>query len=265
MFGRRNKPDGFEWHRYIRTTVRLRREQRRERVLEARRAAAQQASAAGVALAQGSRAAGAAAVTGARAGLGVLGLAAQAVGNFIATVALLAGRKLAILAQPVIAALARPNVGGPIALAGAIALGSGIGRDRSAGLDGATLITLGIGFVLLLAALPLFSGLTGIRMPNLPALGISPRIAGIAAAIAVAAGGIVWFASGTKTNLASLTGQLPLVGGAKPLQGRAEALGGDLLRVAGTIVRLAGIEAPERHQTCGAGGRRYPCGAAAQA
>src|SRR5688572_1024989 len=117
MLGRRSKPDGFEWHRYIRTTVRLRREQRRERVLEARRAAAQQASAAGVALAQGSRAAGAAALTGARAGFGVAGLAAQAVWNFIATVAVLAGRKLAILAQPVIAALARPNVGGPIALA----------------------------------------------------------------------------------------------------------------------------------------------------
>jgi hypothetical protein len=73
MFGRRMKPDGFEWHKYIRTTVRLRREQRRERVLEARRAAGQQASAAGAALAQGSRAAGAAAWDGARAGLGVAG------------------------------------------------------------------------------------------------------------------------------------------------------------------------------------------------
>ncbi len=265
MLGRRNKPDGFEWHKYIRTTIRLRREQRRERVLEARRAAAQQASAAGVALAQGSRAAGAAALTGARAGFGVLGLAAQAVGSFVAAAAVLAGQKLAILAQPLIAALARPNIGGPIALAGAIALGSGIGRYRGAGMDGETLVTLGIGIVLLIAALPLLSSLTGIRMPNLPALGISPRIAGIAAAIVIAGGGIAWLASGTKTNLASLTSQLPLVGGAKPLQGRAEALSGDLLRVAGTTVRLAGIEAPERQQTCGAGGRRYQCGAAAQA
>ena len=185
--------------------------------------------------------------------------------SFVAAAAVLAGQKLAILAQPLIAALARPNIGGPIALAGAIALGSGIGRYRGAGIDGETLITLGIGIVLLIAALPLLSSLTGIRMPNLPALGISPRIAGIAAAIVVAAAGVAWFASGTKTNLASLTGQLPLVGGAKPLQGRAEALSGDLLRVAGTTVRLAGIEAPERQQTCGAGGRRYQCGAAAQA
>ncbi len=268
MFGRRNKPDGFEWHKYIRTTVRLRREQRRERVLDARRAAAQQASAAGAALAQGSRAAGAAARDGARAGLGVAGLAAQAVWTVIAAASVLAGRKLAILAQPLIAALARPNIGGPIALAGAIALGSGIGRYRGTGLDGEALITLGIGVALLVAALPLLSSLTGIRMPRLPSLaglGISPRIAGIAVAIAAIAGGVAWFASGAKTNLAGIASQLPLVGGAKPLQGRAEALGGDLVRVAGTTVRLAGIEAPERQQTCGAGGRRQPCGAAAQA
>ena len=268
MFGRRNKPDGFEWHKYIRTTVRLKREQRRERVLEARRVAGQQASAAGTALAQGSRAAGAAAWGGARAGLGAAGLAAQAVWSVIAAASVLAGQKLAILARPLIAALARPNIGGPIALAGAIALGSGIGRTRGAGLDGEALITLGIGVALLIAALPLLSSLTGIRMPRLPrlaALGISPRTAGIAAAIAIVAGGVAWFASGARTNLAGIAGQLPLVGGAKPLQGRAEALSGDLVRVAGTTVRLAGIEAPERQQICGAGGRRYPCGAAAQA
>src|SRR6185436_3185972 len=250
MFGRRNKPDGFEWHKYIRTTVRLRREQRRERVLEARRAAGQQANAAGTALVQGSRAAGAAAWGGARAGLGAVGLAAQAVWAVIATVSVLAGQRLAILLRPLIAALARPNIGGPIALAGAIALGSGIGRYRGTGLDGEALITPGIGMP---------------RLPGFAALGISPRTAGIAAAIAVIAGGAAWFASGTKTNLAGLTGQLPLIGGAKPLQGRAEALGGDLVRVAGTTVRLAGIEAPERQQVCGAGGRRYQCGAAAQA
>jgi endonuclease YncB( thermonuclease family) len=265
MFGRRNKPDGFEWHKYIRTTVRLRREQRRERVREARHAAAQQANAAGVALAQGSRAAGAAAWTGARAGFGVAGLAAQAVWNLIAAVLIFAGQRLAVLARPLIAALARPNIGGPIALAGAIALGSGIGRYRGTGLDGEAAITLGIGIILLIAALPLLSSLTGIRLPSLAALGITPRIAGIAVAVVAVAGGVAWFASGTKSNLAGLAGQLPLVGGAKPLQGRAEAVSGDLMRVAGTTVRLAGIEAPERQQTCGAGGRRYQCGAAAQA
>ena len=265
MFGRRNKPDGFEWHKYIRTTIRLKREQRRERVLEARRAAAQQASAAGVALAQGSRAAGAAAWDGARAGLGVAGLVAQAVWGLVATACMLAGQKLTVLAQPIIAALARPNIGGPIALAGAIALGSGIGRYRGTGLDGEASITLGIGVALLMAALPLLSSLTGIRMPSLAALGISPRAAGIAVAIAVIGGGVAWLAGGAQTKLAGIASRLPLIGGDKPLQGRAEALSGDLVRVTGTTVRLAGIEAPEHQQICSVGSRRYPCGAAAQA
>ena len=119
--------------------------------------------------------------------------------------------------------------------------------------------------VLLIAALPLLSSLTGIRLPRLSALGISPRVGFIAVAAAIAIGGVAWVANGGKTNLAGISSQLPLVGGSKPLQGRAEAVGGDLLRVAGTTVRLAGIEAPERQQTCGTGSRRYRCGAAAQA
>ena len=80
----------------------------------------------------------------------------------------------------------------------------------------------------------------------------------------MAAVGLAWFASSGKSGLPGIPAQLPLIGGSKPLEGRAEAVGGDLVRVAGTTVRLAGIEAPERQQTCGAGNRRYSCGAAAQ-
>ena len=40
MFSRRKNEEGFEWHKYVRTTIRFRREQRRQRVQEARRAAA---------------------------------------------------------------------------------------------------------------------------------------------------------------------------------------------------------------------------------
>src|SRR5581483_829393 len=135
MFGRRKSSDGFEWHKYVRTTIKLRREQRRQRILEARRAAAQQAGQAGVALAAGSRAAGAAAVDGARAGLGVAALAAQGLWNALDTVSTLAWEKLVVMARPAAAALERPNIGGPVALAGAIALGIGIGRYRGGSLD----------------------------------------------------------------------------------------------------------------------------------
>ena len=263
MFGRRKKSDGFEWHRYIPTVVRRRREARHQRVLEARRAAAQQMSVAGSALAAGSVAAGAAARDGARAGLGAAGLAAQSIWSAFGAACLVLGRALATALQPLVHALARPNIGGPIALAGAIALGSGIGRYRGTGLDREAAITLAIGIALLIASLPLVSALTGFRLPR-----VSVRSAAAAMTIAALVGGAAWYATGGTTNLTGITGsitsQLPIVGGKKPLQGRAEALGGDLMRVAGTTVRLAGIEAPERRQTCGTGSRRFRCGAAAE-
>ena len=276
MFGRRKSDEGFEWHKYVRTTIKLKREQRRQRIVDARRAAVQQAGEAGVALAAGSRAAGAAAVDGARVGLGLAGLLAQALWNIVVTVAVItwhhlstasaiAGRKLAVLLQPVIAALERPNVGGPMAIAGAIALALGIGRYSGAGPDREAAAALAIGASLLMAALPFLSNLTGIGLPRLPRLGISPGAAFIAVGAAVVVAGVVWMARGGATNIASLASQLPLIGASKPVQGRAEAIAGDLVRVGGTTMRLAGIEAPERQQTCGTGGKRYRCGAAAQA
>jgi endonuclease YncB( thermonuclease family) len=273
MFGRPKKPDGFEWHKYIRTSIRLRRERRRERVLDARRAAAEQAHAAGAALAQGSRAAGAALAQGSRAagaaawagalsGLGAAWLAAQAAGGLAWSAALAAGRRLAISAQPLTAWLARPNIGGPIALAGAIALGTGIGSARGTGLDGEALITLTIGAVLLAASLPLLSSLIGLRMPSLTRLGVSPRTALTGVAVAAIAMALGWVATGGRAPLADLAGAKSAQG---PLQGRAEALAGDLLRVGGTTLRLAGIEAPERQQACGTPNRRSRCAAAARA
>ena len=263
MFGRRKKSDGFEWHRYVPTVIRQRREARHERMLEARRAAAQQMSAAGSALAAGSLAAGAAARDGARAGLGAAGLAAQTLWGVFVDLVLLLGRTLVAAAWPLIEVLARPNIGGPVAFAGAIVLGVGIGRYRGAGLDREAAITLGIGIALLIASLPLVAALTGFRLPR-----VSLRATAAAVTVAALIGGAAWLATGGSTNVTGLTGsitsQLPIVGAKKPLQGRAEALAGDLMRVAGTTVRLAGIEAPERDQTCGTGNRRIRCGAAAE-
>jgi endonuclease YncB( thermonuclease family) len=264
MFARRKSPEGFEWHKHVRTTIKLRREQRHLKMVEARRAAADQVGAAGSALLAGSKAAGSAARNGALAGLGAAGLAAQRLWQLAVALAGAAGRELAVWARPVGAVLARPNVGGPIALAGAIALGSGIGRYRGAGLDTEAMLTLGIGTALLLAALPLLGGMTGLRLPRLPALGITPRIGLAAIAAGAAVAGVAWFAN-SNTSLTSIASQLPLVGSAKPLEGRAQAVGGDRLRIGSTTVRLAGIEAPERQQRCGDGKRAWRCGAAAEA
>lgn len=266
MFGRRKKSDGFEWHQYIRTAVRQRREQRRQRVVDARRTAAQQVGAAGAALAAGSRAAGVAAKEGARAGLGAAGLAAQSAATIGAVVAGAAWRRSidasGRLLRPVIAALAKPNIGGPILLASAIALGAGIGRYRGTGLDQETTVTFVIGAALLLAALPAVLEMTGLRMPR---LAIPPR-AGLAAAVVALVAGGAWLMSGSGFTFGRITGLLAsAVGGSKPLEGRAEAISGDLMRVGNTTVRLAGIEAPEDQQMCGTGNRRFRCAAEARA
>ena len=46
LFGRKNR-DGFDWHKYVRTTIKLRRDQRRARIEEIGRVAAGHARAAG--------------------------------------------------------------------------------------------------------------------------------------------------------------------------------------------------------------------------
>jgi endonuclease YncB( thermonuclease family) len=275
MFGRRNKSDGFEWHRYVPTVIRQRREARHQRMLDARRAAAQQMSAAGSALAAGSVAAGAAARDGARAGLGATGLALQTLWGVLIDLCLLLaraivagifllGRAIATAAEPIIQALAQPMVGAVVALAAAVAVGFSAGRYRVVGLDREATIALGLTVILLIASLPLLSTITGLRFPR-----ISGRTAAAGLAVAaLAAGGAAWYAGGSKVNLTGITGsitsQLPIIGDKKSVQGRADAMGGDVMRVGATTVRLAGIEAPERQQTCGTGNRRYRCGAAAE-
>jgi endonuclease YncB( thermonuclease family) len=253
---RRKKPDGgFEWHEYIRTTIKVRRDARRQRVKDARRAAGQQMQAAGVALAAGSRAAGGAAVQSARAGAGALSLAVQ--GLWTASVLVIR----AIL-RPIARLVARPHIGGPLAFAGAIALGFGIGRARAVGLDREAGVMLLIGAVLMLCLLPMLERRLSWRPPLLVR-----RMAGWAAGLAVLVAGTVWLAGASGIaglgQLASIN-RWPLVGG-QTVRGAAYAEGGDRLRVANTLVRLSGIEAPDAAQHCSKAGRAWRCGAAAEA
>jgi endonuclease YncB( thermonuclease family) len=252
MFAWRKKPDrGFEWHKYIRTTIKLRRDARRQRIADARRAAGQQMQAAGVALAVGSRAAGGAARDGARAGLGALGLALQAIWSLLVYV-------LRTLTRIVVGAVSRPNIGIPVALAGAIALGAGIGRWRILGLDREAVATLVIGLVSMASLLAVLARLKAWSLPPWAARGI----ASVVAVSLIGAG--AWYAGGSGLgSLASLAANLPLIGG-KSINGRAQATGADSLRVGGVAVRLAGIEAPESEQRCGGGGSRWRCGAVAE-
>ena len=253
MFAWRKKSDrGFEWHKYIRTTIKVRRDARRQRIGDARRAAGQQMQQAGVALAAGSRAAGGAARDGVRAGAGAFGLALQAVWSFLVYA-------LRLLARPIVEAVARPNIGVPVALIGAVALGAGIGRCRVLGLDREAVATLIVGVVLLASLLPIVARLTTWRPPRLSAAGVAMLLA-----LVVLAGGTAWYAGGgTLGRFASLA-NLPLVGSGKALTGRAYATGADSLRIGGVAVKLSGIEAPESEQRCGAGANRWRCSAVAE-
>jgi endonuclease YncB( thermonuclease family) len=269
MFARRKNQDGFEWHRYVRTAVKHRRELRRQRVLQARQAAASQVGVAGKALVAGSRAAGAAARDGARAGFWATGLLVQGLWHFLLVAVAAAAETLAALARPVFAALARPHIGTPVALAGAISLGLGVGRYRVTGLDGEAALTLSIGVALLLVVLPMFASMTGLSLPKLRPLGATARITTVAVATALLAAALVWRGGVTLAGLKGLGSHLPLPvalpSSSGSVKGRGEAISGDRLRIGRTVVRLAGVEAPDRQQRCGAVGRSWRCGTAAQA
>ncbi len=255
MFTWRKKPDGFEWHEYIRTTILVRRKARRQKVVDARRAAGQQMQAAGVALAAGSRAAGGAAWQGALAGTGALALGIQAGWAFL--VHLLRG-----IVRPVANLVARPYIGGPLGLVGAVALGAGIGRTRVAGLDEEGVVTLVVGAVLMASLLPMLARTVAWRPPHLPKA-LRTALAAVAALTALIAGA-AWLVNGPGPGvLASAVGSLPLIGG-KSVKARAYATGADTLRVGRTLVRLAGIEAHESEQRCGRGANRWRCSGVAE-
>ena len=255
MFTWRKKPDGFEWHEYIRTTILVRRKARRQKAVDARRAAGEQMQAAGVALVAGSRAAGGAAWQGARAGTWGLVLALQAAWAFLVHLAKLILRPIADL-------VARPHIGIPLGLAGAVVLGAGIGRARIVGLDGEAALTLLGGAVLMASLLPMLARAIAWRPPPLPGP-VKTALAAVAALAALAAGAH-WVTTGPGSGvLASAMSSLPLIGG-KSVKGRAYATGADTLRIGGTPVRLAGIEAHESEQRCGRGSNRWRCSSVAE-
>jgi endonuclease YncB( thermonuclease family) len=252
MFTWRKKSDGFEWHKYIRTTIKVRRDARRQRVVDARRAAGQQMQAAGVALVAGSRAAGGAMHQGARAGAGALGLALQAGWAFFL-------HAIGSIVRRIAAAVAPPLIGVPVGLVGGILLGAGIGRWRGLGPDREAVVTLVIGVVLMASLLPVLGRAIAWRPPTLPA-----RVTAMLAGLALLVTGAAWIGNGGGLGRLAVLSNLPLIGGSRSLHGYAYAVGSDTLRIGGTVLRLTGIDTPEAEQRCGKAGRSWRCGAAAE-
>jgi len=276
MFRWKKRDDGFEWHQYVRTTIKLRREARREKAQKL-----------GEQVADGARAAGAAADVLAKNSARRLGDAARAAvvgfGRSAATAMGFAGLGLGSMAglarraaAPTMDVLGRPGIGGPLTFIGLIATIAGIARAflGPKGLDFEAMTAIGIGAVLLLFgfAPALWLGHTGMPkrmlapitdLPSRPWLvaacaGIVMLVIGIGLTVAPSAvptAALPQFASFQTFSLAST----------ETVSGRAHVIAADTLRIGRHRIRLSGIEVPDPNQRClrsGArsGGRTWACG-----
>lgn len=276
MFRRKKRDEGFEWHQYVRTTIKLRREARREKAQKL-----------GEQVAGGARAAGAAADELAKSSARRLGDAARAavtrLGQSSAAALGLAGLGLGSLASvcqraatPTLDLLGRPGVGGPLTFVGLIAAVAGAAKALmgTRGFDFEAAAAIGIGFVLLLlgigpalwlghAALPkrVVAPITG--LPSRPWLaaacaGIALLVVGIGVAAVPSSVPRVKFPQVASFETFSLAR-------AETVSGRAQVLAADTLRIGKRKVRLKGIEVPDPNQRClrsgaRAGGRSWACG-----
>ena len=286
MFRWGRKTDGFDWHRHIRTTIKLRREDRRARIVEAGEVAVDGLRYAGrVGATVGSSGATSiwnATLTGIQVVIRMVTSGAQAMARDLRQSVNLSNFSLrgafnAWNSRGRSSALA-PVIGA----AGLVALHAAFARTAS----GAPvpkpeqMIALIIALICSVAAIAPFAGsLVGagriealrswlpMRAPAaLQMIAKSIPIEGRKAAIAATVGVLMlgaYLLSGVGLVTAGLSTFRPF--STPPLEGRAVVLGGDMIRVGTTTVRLSGIDAPEADQRCGGDGKKtWACGEAAR-
>lgn len=268
MFGWRKKKDGFVWNEYIRTTVLLRREQRRQKVEDVRDAAIdgiKNAGRHGVALSiAGASAAGRGVGSG-------LSLAIAAVYDWVSVATRASwlwicdrsgpfGFAVASGFRRTVEAVSAPQLAMPLLVVGAICGASAGTRWGEHGFDRHTVVIGSLGIVaLLLGSLSKFGpfrigerfGPTLARLQYAPSAGSLLRIGG---GLAVALGVIGWLVpalmSTTVGGMVGVTGTSNRVAASGQIEGRATAISGELLKVDNDLVLLSGIEAPVIGQTC---------------
>ena len=253
----RRKTDGFDWHAYVRTTLLVRRRQRRENLEAIGRKAADGAVAAGAVVAQGVAKSAEGVAKGVA--IGAKGVAKGAGSGWRGTAA--AWR----------ATIARPEVAFPVALVGTISAVSGIQSWLDGGRGSNTIAPLLLGTVLLGLAAPLAVSRLRLRLPTdrfsvpvawMPWLGLAALIC----ILSVASTRLdIWPRLPSSSSGAGAT--LRADGGdAAVLEGHAVALSGEMIRLQGRLLHLSGIEAPETQQTCTRADKRtWQCGQSALA
>jgi endonuclease YncB( thermonuclease family) len=274
MFRWKKRDEGFEWHKYVRTTIKLRREARREK-----------AHALGARVAEGAKAAGSLADGLAVSGAERLGNAARVAGSGLGRVtgALAAraaaglqwlGRRLGTALAITIDLLGRPGVGGPLTFIGLIAAIAGIARGLlgTPGFDAEAIAALGLAGLCLALGIGPALWLGHAALPTrlvAPVTDLPPRpwlIGGVAVAVSLL-GAIGFTVIPGSPGLPSLANHLPALSftNTETVSGRASVISTDVLRIGDRKVHLEGIEPPDANQRClrpGArpGGRTWPCG-----
>jgi endonuclease YncB( thermonuclease family) len=267
----KKRDEGFEWRQYVRTTIKLRREARREKAEELGRQAA-----------EGARAAGQAAGALAASGAGKIASGAKALGERSGDIAvaglglagLLLGRMAGALARaaaPALDVLGRPGVAGPLALCGVIGIGAGLLRVWLAGrgLDSEAQAALAIGAACLALGIVPAMILGHSRIGPLASLGRGGRLV-LAGGGLLLAGAMVLPMLGGRIALPKMPGMPSLpglsLGGGTVVEGTVSVEAAELLRVGSVLVRLEGVESPDLAQRCQRRGSRsaWPCGEAAE-
>lgn len=294
MFRWRRRNDGFEWREYVRTTILVRRGDRRRRIDDARLSAVAGLKETGQQSASKASDAARAAGRGLKSGLGwalqelaaVPGRVAAVVQPLTAPVlahAARAGHRLATALEPAFAFLRQREIRLPLILIGAIAAIGAAQRMLLHGYDQevtfAGLIALA---ALVLTALPAYAEGRRLHLVRRARDGIEQlgfavqRVPGLQRTSALRAGGLTVAVAGglaiagawalhTTGPDAGASRLAPVAGAKGTLEGRAIAISGDSIRLAGTLVKLGGIEAPDREQTCQRPSTgRWRCGEAAK-
>ena len=282
MFGWRRRNDGFEWHKYVRTTIKLRREDRKKRIEDIKEAAAAGVVDAGKASASAGRSMlqtlWSWLVTGVRAAGAGLAKAPAAVGRLlIGTGHVLrpVGNGMAKIAPNIEPLVNRPGIPALLFLFAVASTASGVARLVTTGLDIGAAVLLLVGVLLAVcAAIPWLrrfshssSRLSKLPLPSIPGLHNPALRTGLTSTLAIVmVGGAGWLLWPYMTNFAGKisSASLPSIS-EPPLEGRARAVTGDTIVVAGQVVRLSGIEAPELTQVCrNSRRRRWRCGRASR-
>lgn len=285
MFWRRRRTDNFDWHTYVRTTIKLRREKRRQQLDDAKALAAEQADRLRRSSVEGARQSGNALVSGVRRLAVATVSASKRALSFAAASIRAAGHGIGSGLQKIplenASSLFR-HIRVSQSTAGLLAIISAVlalSVTAQIFLEGHSLISIAAAAVLWSATLGLAlrasSGILrtapfGLRLPKFSFNRVPARtlaaLAAVVTVVAVGGGAIAFLVPAVSVSLPSMPTLVSLE--AKPpevIEGRANAVSGDTIVIGDKLIRIAGIEAPEMTQRCtDARGRSWRCGRTAR-